>query len=165
MPEGRIYSKKIKDEVITFYLNGNSTLDCEREFRIPAHTVGTWARREGVARDIKQAMNLPKAKEKSRNSHLREKSPLWKGGHPWLGADGYFHTGDNERMHHTIGESIMGRPLSRSEVVHHFNGNPIDNRHINLIICSQSYHMFLHSKERFQKAKEIMAKIYPEEVG
>ena len=32
------------------------------------------------------------------------------------------------------------------EVVHHINGNPSDNRNENLLVCSASYHHWLHEE-------------------
>lgn len=45
--------------------------------------------------------------------------------------------------HRWIMEQHLGRKLTRSEVVHHINGDPHDNRIENLMILSQSDHMKL----------------------
>ena len=50
------------------------------------------------------------------------------------------------RKHREIGETILGRPLKSNEIVHHWDGNGQNNEHSNLLICSKSYHSWLHAK-------------------
>ncbi len=51
------------------------------------------------------------------------------------------------RLEHVIiAESALGRKLRKGEVVHHVNGDTLDNRSGNLLICSNSYHMWLHGR-------------------
>lgn len=73
--------------------------------------------------------------------------PGWKGGVHMRG-DGYIavHTGRRSRMrlHRIIAQEVLGRPLRRKEVVHHWNLCRTDNRHSNLLICDAFYHQRLH---------------------
>ena len=53
--------------------------------------------------------------------------------------------------HRLVAEQMVGRSLSDAEVVHHINGNKIDNRPENLMILSQSEHMKIHASRKRRK--------------
>lgn len=48
--------------------------------------------------------------------------------------------------HVLLAESVLGRPLTNLEVVHHINGDKRDNRNSNLLICDRKYHRELHHR-------------------
>jgi hypothetical protein len=73
--------------------------------------------------------------------------PRWKGGR---GTDGRYISillpnGRRRHEHRLIAERVLGRPLTRSECVHHIDGNGLNNAPSNLIIMDRSYHRWLHA--------------------
>jgi endogenous inhibitor of DNA gyrase (YacG/DUF329 family) len=56
-------------------------------------------------------------------------------------------SGFKQYEHRYIMEQHLGRKLGCNEVVHHINGNPVDNRLENLELMTRSEHMALHQKE------------------
>lgn len=60
--------------------------------------------------------------------------------------------------HRLVMSNLLGRPLLRTEIVHHLNGDKTDNSPNNLMLMSQSEHMLLHACERrAAKAKKAAA--------
>ncbi len=66
----------------------------------------------------------------------------------------YILGGKKKTVHRHIAELAIGRKLKRNEHVHHINGNTLDNRNENLLLCSSSYHIWIHNR---------MSQLYMEE--
>ena len=52
-------------------------------------------------------------------------------------------------------EEILGRPLRKGEIVHHKDGNKLNNHPDNLELMAQSEHIRRHHKEMMEKRREI----------
>ena len=64
--------------------------------------------------------------------------------HPRCRKDGYI------SEHTLVAENKIGRPIKKSECVHHVNGDKLDNRPENLIVMDKHEHMSYHSKMRWE---------------
>jgi hypothetical protein len=70
----------------------------------------------------------------------------YKGGH--LRKDGYrlvIHNGKLCYEHRLLVEKLLGRKLKKSEIVHHKDGNKMNNKVENLEITNRSKHLIMHN--------------------
>ncbi len=89
-------------------------------------------------------------KNKKRPSMFGDKHHNWKGGY-WFSKNGYKvieNEAQNEGKrifeHRFIMEKYLGRKLESSEIIHHINGDKLDNRIDNLQIVDRKTHYFMH---------------------
>lgn len=126
-----------------------------RKFNIPIRTMKAIGVK--MSEETRKKIGQAVSKWMKQNKHLvsGERHYNWKGGryrtsdryirvllpeHPHADVNGYV------LAHRVIAESALGRPLKRNEVIHHINGDKLDNRHENLLICTMKYHQSFHHK-------------------
>lgn len=83
-------------------------------------------------------VKLGRGKYCSRNCYLP--CEAWKS----LSLDGYYVSG-GKKVHRIIMEKHIGRKLLSTEIVHHINGDKLDNRIKNLQIVSRAEHNKIHN--------------------
>ena len=113
--------------------------------------------------ESRKSMYTKKWKEKVRKGWFkrghklckRENHPNWKGGFYLLG--GYkvilVSKGRYVQEHRQVMKQAIGRSLAVDEIVHHINGNKVDNRIENLQLMKNSEHWYHHNKDLMYSKK------------
>jgi len=90
--------------------------------------------------------------QRLKNNGDPEKLLIAPKGNGSLCKDGYLRITVNGRRikeHNWKAENALGRKLKNNEVVHHVDGNKINNKNSNLVICpNAAYHHLLHLRTR-----------------
>ncbi len=140
------YTQNQKDEAIKLYKDGLSLAECGKKIGIPYGNIRDWCIENGNLRSPKEGRKL----QYLRGVGIGENHYRWQGGRNKTIA-GYMmlHIGNgfkNRAEHILVAEKALKRRLKKGEIIHHINGDKLDNRNVNLIVCDRSYHQCLHNK-------------------
>lgn len=128
-----------------YYSQSLSSEEIAKRLGVSPHTV-RW-------RMAKYGMRLRSLKDARNNVPLGAGQPAYKRGFA-VGSNGYAYkwVGDKNRLvHRVVMESILGRRLKKTEVVHHKNHDRLDNRPENLEVMDRSKHAQLSAQYRWSK--------------
>lgn len=77
-------------------------------------------------------------------------------------STGYYRVSSlsNAFLHHLVWIDHYNKPIPRSCVIHHINGNKSDNRIQNLICVPKKIHDSFHSRRRSDKTKQKIGKSF-----
>lgn len=71
-------------------------------------------------------------------------------------CDGYLGIANGRRtelLHRVVAEMALGRPLPKGAIVHHIDGDKLNNFSSNLLVCpDQAYHKLIHQRADALKA-------------
>jgi hypothetical protein len=160
------------DEIAELYRTGQSTGQISMMIGVSAVQVARVIRRKGITRTPKERQKLAQSQpgRRERNAEVQRGrqcpenvkdtlrqlvGPLnanWRSGIA-IGKMGYLcftassANGAHARkaLHVVIAEWKIGRPLTKGEVVHHVDGNKMNNDPANLDVMSHSAHARLHA--------------------
>jgi hypothetical protein len=119
-------------EAADLYVKGLSTVQIADKFGVTPRTVLSAINNLGVkGRSLSDSVSLRKRGNKRLDSDY---------------ITVCFDKGVRKKEHVMIAEEVLGRDLKKGEVVHHINCIKTDNRKANLLICTRSYHTWLHRK-------------------
>lgn len=141
--------------------NGYISIPSEKQLKYWKSKIGTKQSQETISKKnekLKKVIHTQDWNNKVRESKLREKNPMWNGGHykteygyifikcqnhPFARKDNYY------QEHRLVAESVIGRYLTKEEKIHHIDKNRQNNSPNNLILFpnDREHHKF-HQKIR-----------------
>ena len=170
--------KEMQDKICLMYLDGGTIHSVSLETGVAPSTVRSTLRRNGVLRSIKEALSMPKTKErmskalkgkqlgKKRSPEVCRKVSL--GRRKWarenakgyrVNTNGYYEytmgINKHRHVHVVVMEKYLGRKLKANEVVHHIDKNKHNNSINNLQVMTASDHARLHAKETYTTRKRL----------
>ena len=156
------------------YLAGSSIPDIHKILKIPLSTIYFRLKQKGILRSIKESHILARQQGKFKNkrkagdySHSQDsKDKISKARLKWsdknakgfrITPNGYIEMTRGKQVgksfHRIVGESLVGRKLDRKEVVHHKDGDKMNNHISNLEIISLEEHSRLHAFQNINNHK------------
>ena len=147
-------------QVRLLYESGKTQSEIAALLGVSQKVIFNFMRRHGI-----------KSRVAAKRNQLRENNSSWAGGirqekgyvllyrpeHPNAKPNGYV------REHDLVASEMIGRPLrwygatdSRSEVVHHINGDKTDNTPQNLLVLSPKEHRRIHSAVRKDQIDDVL---------
>lgn len=167
----KIYMDQEK-EICSLYNDGKTTKELTKIYLVCDETILKCLKRNNVKlKKYKHTLEARKNISKTAKSNLRVgiKSNTWKGGRN-IDTRGYMRVyapnhpnkiaGNYVMEHRSVMEKDIGRYLTKEEIVHHINGNKLDNRIENLQLMTPSEHTSHHHKgfKHSEKSKQLMSK-------
>ncbi len=158
----RIASTKIDPELYKrlYYEARMSNKEIAEYLGCAVSSLGSIRQRYGMKpRDKRWSMGAPwKGKSRAEETNQKisktltgklvgDKNPFWKGGH-YLNYAGYRRVRVSVNMyeleHRIVMEKHLGRKLLKKEVVHHIDGNKLNNDISNLLLTDHKTHGHIH---------------------
>ena len=93
-----------------------------------------------VVEGVRTGSSRQLRREKMKGKLVGENNPMYKGGYV---TNGYKKIG-RKQYSHIVAEKKIGREIRLDEVVHHINGDRLDNRLENLMVLTRGEHTALH---------------------